>query len=89
MDFCLVDFRKYYSGYASKMEQVSLKVGDPYLGVSLKKATALVLRAGKGTSDRFFCPFPSPDFSHYFPTTNWQNRVYCANCDYKVCESFR
>jgi hypothetical protein len=26
------------------------------------KATALVLRAGKGTSDRFICPFNHPIF---------------------------
>jgi len=61
--------RKYYSGYAVKMEQVSLAAGNPYLGVNPKKGTALVLRAGKGTPD-LFLPLPIPRFfplfSHYY-----------------------
>ena len=38
----LVDFRKDYSGYAGKIGQVSLAVGNPYLGDDRKGVTALV-----------------------------------------------
>jgi hypothetical protein len=34
------EYRKYYSGYAGKIGQVSLTVGNPYLGIKQKGVTA-------------------------------------------------
>jgi hypothetical protein len=56
------DFRKYYSGYAGEIGQVSLPIGNPYMETNEKRVTALIAGWGKEfmlSSNSF------PPFSHF------------------------